>query len=231
MKILTHTQLTDLLAKRRGAVILSIVSHTAPKFRKTDCPYNSIEKLEYKRIVVGAKYGRAVNKQIKEVTGADVEFKVSPRKWGEYVVEDKVVTHKGNLYLHTQARNPRPAIKTVWLADGKEVSKEVIKKYLVSSDSAKQAEYGLEGKRQVMVRDFTMGNVLKVVINGEEYTLIPSPAAQVRQLIGTLGSIKETIKEKRQMRRRTARVRSPKIDDGDFVDREWEGQGWDAHKC
>lgn len=206
MKILTHSQLTELLAKKRGAVILSIVSHTLPKFRKTGCPFSIIEKVEYKRVVVGADYGRAVNKQIKEVTGADVEFKVSPRTWGEYVVPRKVVTHKGNLYLVTQARNPQPAIKTVWLADGQEVSKETIKDYLISSNSAKQEDAGLVGRRQVMERDFTMGNILKVKIDGEEYILIPSAEVEVKRLATTVANIAQIIEEKRKQKRDKGKV-------------------------
>lgn len=201
MKILTHSQLTELLAKKRGVVILSIVSHTAPKFRKTGCPYSSIEKVEYKRVVVGAKYGRAVEKQVAEITGKQIQFKVSPRKWGDYVVEDKVVTYQGNLYLCTQARNPQKPLRTVWLADGKEVNKETIKDYLVTSNSAKQEKVGLVGKKQVMERDFTMGNVLKVKVDGEEYILIPSPTAEVKKLATTVANIAQVIEEKRAQKR------------------------------
>lgn len=202
MKILTHTQLTELLAAKRGAVILSIVSRTEPKFRKTGCPYSLIEKIEYKRVVVGADYGKAVKKQVSETTGSqDVAFTVSPRKWGTYIVPRKVVAHNGNLYLVTQARNAQPPIKTVWLADGVEVNKETIKDYLVTSSSAKQESVGLYGRRQVMERDFTMGNVLRVKIDGCEYILIPSPEAEMKRLANTLRSIEETINERRKATR------------------------------
>ena len=203
MNILTHTQLTELLARKRGAIILSIVSHTLPKFRKTGCPYSSIEKIEYKRVVVGADYGRAITKQVKSIYGekAEVAFTVSPRKWGTYIVPRKVVTHNGNLYLVTQARNAQKPIKTIWMADGVAVNKEQIKQYLVASNSVKQEDVGLHGNRQVMERDFTMGNILKVIVNGTEYILIPSPQAEMRKLATTLANIKEVIERKRGERK------------------------------
>jgi hypothetical protein len=205
MNILTHHQLTELVAAKRGAVILSIISLTEPKFRKTGCPFSTLQKVEYKRVVVGANYGRAVNKQIAEVTGnTDAPaFVVSPRKWGEYLVPDKVVEYLGNLYLSTQARNPQKAIKTTWIADGREVSKETVVDYLATSNSAKQEARGLHGKKQVMVRDFKMSSVLKVMVNGKEYILIPDMKANMNKLAETLQSLRDAVESRQKDKRKS----------------------------
>jgi len=201
MKILTHTQLTEMLAAHRGVAILSIVSVTEPKFRKTGCPFTTLQKVEYKRVVVGANYQRAVNRQITAETGEqEPAFKASPRKWGEYLVPDKVVIYLGQLYLSTQARNPRKPMKTVWLADGKEVSKDEVKDYLSVSTSRKQEEHGLHGKKQVMVRDFKMESVKKIMMDHEEYALTSDQQPQLGQLVETLKEVKEVLAEKRANR-------------------------------
>lgn len=169
MKKLTHSQFKDLLANRAGTIFLSIVAETQPKFRKTGCPFESISRRVYRQMVPGASYANAVEKQ------GGVDFKPAPRKWGEYVVPDKVVEYQGNLYLSGKFRNDFGApIESDYFADGAKVALEVVKDYLVPpSPSKRQIEAGVDPEETVEVRDYKFSSIKEVRVNGEHFQLVP----------------------------------------------------------
>lgn len=169
MKKLTHQQFADTLAARKGAIILGIVACTDPKARKTGNPFHQIRKLTHTRVVTGADYTKAVEKQGGE------GFKADALPYGEEVVKGKIIRNKqGELQLRTVFRNAPKPISVHYIADGKPVDKKEIEDFLPErKDSAKQAAVGVVGKKQVQVRNFGLKNIQQVRINGEVFELIP----------------------------------------------------------
>jgi len=170
--ILTHSQFAQLLAQKKGTVILSIVADTDARPLKTGNPHKEIRKVTYTRVVSGAKYQSAVDKQ-----GA-VGFKAEGLPYGSFANEQLtnkvIVTDSGKMQLRTVGRNPQKPIRVQYVADGVPVEYEAIKQYLpANKGSLKQALSGVTGKRQVMVRNYDFPNILKVKYAGVEYTLIP----------------------------------------------------------
>lgn len=170
--ILTHSQFAQLLAQKKGAVILSIVADTDARALKTNNPHREIRKLTYTRVVSGAKYQDAVDRQ-----GA-VGFKAEGLPYGSFANEQLtnkvIVTDSGKLQLRTQYRNARKPIRVQYIADGVPVEYETIKQFLPPEKvSRKQERAGVTGKRQVLVKNYDFPNILKVKYAGIEYTLIP----------------------------------------------------------
>jgi hypothetical protein len=166
MQTITHKQFVEMLSARRGATILGLLTETEPKAKKTGNPYKEIKKIVHQTVVTGAKYKEAILKQ-----GAE-SFDSDPLPYGEYVVDNKVIKHNGEMQLRTVFRNAPKPVKVQFVADGEEVAKETISKYLInSSPSAKQERVGVKGKKQVKVRNFKLSNIKEVRMNGEKYIL------------------------------------------------------------
>lgn len=166
MKTITHKQFVEMLSARRGANILGILTETEPKANKTGNPYKQIKKIVHQTVVTGARYKEAILKQ-----GAE-SFELDPLPYGEYVIDNKVIKHNGEMQLRTVFRNSPKPVKVQFIADGKEVTREVVDKYLSKSKpSAKQERVGVTGKRQVKVRNYKLSNIKEVRMNGEKYIL------------------------------------------------------------
>jgi hypothetical protein len=116
---------------------------------------------------VGASYGRAVEKQSGQT------FTPDALPWGQWLVPNKVITHKGELYLRTIARNQRP-MASYFLSACKAIEKEKVLPFLTTpAPSARQETVGLHGKRQVRVRTIKFDNIKTIKIKGETYSLVP----------------------------------------------------------
>jgi hypothetical protein len=169
MKTLTHKQLVNKLAKRKGAVILGIVAVTDAKARKKDNPFEMIQKVTHKTVITGASYQKAVDKQ-----GA-VDFKADALPYGKFAVKDKVIETDGGEYqLRVVGRNPRKPVSVTYLADGAPISKGAIDQFLPTpKGSAKQEAAGLKGKKQVKVNNYSFSNIREIHLDKEIYKLVP----------------------------------------------------------
>ena len=173
MKALTQDELVQVLRKP-GNVIVGIDSLTDSKARKTGNPFGTIFKRTRCVAMVGAEYGKAVNRQ-GEREGFKAEFVADSLPWGEWLIANKVITHKGELYLRTQTtagmRRKRPAIVRYIGEDGNPIAREKALEYVpASKGSAKQEKCGVYG--EVMVRTIKMANILRLRINGETVILV-----------------------------------------------------------
>lgn len=153
-------------------MILSIVANTDARPKKTGNPFKEIRKEQYSRVVTGAKYEDAVKKQGGE------GFKAGHLPYGQFQegAENKIIrTDSGKLQLRIQCRNAPPPIYVRYLADGKLKEKKELEKWLPEKkESAKQAQVGVKGKKQVLVRNFDLANIKQVTIKGgEPMELIP----------------------------------------------------------
>jgi hypothetical protein len=182
MKTLSHKQFVELLEKKKGTSILGIIAETEPKMRKTNNPFKEVKKISHLTVVTGANYTRAVEKQGGEGFVAD------PLPYGKFVVKDKVVeSPSGELQLRTVFRNAPKPVSVKFIADGKEVTKEDVKPFLVGKKpssienalsilaplpSVKQLRYKVQPDRQVKVRNYGFSNIREVHVNGEKYQLV-----------------------------------------------------------
>jgi hypothetical protein len=170
MKTLTHKQLVNKLRIRKGAVILGLVAETPVDARKSGNPFGRITKRVHKTVVCGANYQRAVEKQGGE------NFKAEGLPYGKFVVKDKVIEASSGYQLRTVARSRRTGrpISVDYFADGEHISEAVASQYIrPRKDSSKQAQSGVNGKRQVRVQNYSFSNILEIRLDGEIYKLVP----------------------------------------------------------
>jgi hypothetical protein len=165
MQTINHDTFTSLLRSRLGALILGLEIVTTPKASKGAPPL--IEKVAKGSALVGGSYGKAVEKQSGQT------FVPEGLPWGEWLVPNKVITHKGERYLRTIARNQRP-MSSHFLSACKAIEKEKVLPFLTTpAPSARQESVGLHGKRQVRVRTIKFDNIKTIKIKGETYRLVP----------------------------------------------------------
>ncbi len=184
MKTITHSQFISLLQSAKGAFPVGVSAHVDAKARKTGNPhpivYKDVEAVGF----CGADYGKAVARE-GERQGVDAsEFVAQARPWGEWLVPNKVATHKGAHYLRLQTtpgqRAAQPAHVEAYRDDkGRYLSPDVVRPFLPAKrDTATQAHYGVganagEGEGQIDVREYKFDNIAKVRMGGEEYALVP----------------------------------------------------------
>jgi len=170
MKKLTHSEFSEMLANRKGAIILSIKANTDARLLKTGNPHGEVRKETYTRVVTGANYEDAVKRQGGE------GFKAAELPYGEFEIKNKIIkTDDGKLQLRTQARNPRPPISVRFIrqADMVELAQELVRPYMQKkSESKRQAAVGVKGKKQVKIRNFDLDNIKEVAIKGERFQLV-----------------------------------------------------------
>jgi hypothetical protein len=159
MQTITHDQFVSLLRAKLGAVILGLETITTPKAHK-GAP-EGLGKVSKGRAVTGANYGRAVEKQ------SGKAFTVSPLPYGEWLVPNKVILHKGELQLRTESRNQKP-MKSYFTSQGNPIPYVPDK----ASSSNKQEKVGLFGNRQVTVRNFKFDSIKTIKYAGETYRLV-----------------------------------------------------------
>lgn len=178
MRTLTHDQLTELL-KSGGAMPVGISAITDARLKKTGNPFP--QKTAFKKIkavgFAGANYEKSVNGQLSR-HGMKEEFQADSLPWGEWVIPNKVIAHKGKLYLRlqtTSGQRKRQPAKLLGFFDvnGKPIPKEEVKPFLPKVvESEKQAEVGLGHiSEQVFVRTYAMDSIVRIRCKGETFAL------------------------------------------------------------
>jgi len=178
MKSLTHTQLVKIITAHKGAAIVGITAITDAKARKTGSPFtNGVNKHVRAVGFVGADYGASVKREgARQHATLAAGFEAQPLPWGAWLVPNKVIAHKGELYLRTQStpgqRKRQPARLLAYRDnDGKFLSPAEVKPLLpAKTESATQAAVGLEEK--IDVRTYKFSSIRKVRVNGETFALV-----------------------------------------------------------
>jgi hypothetical protein len=178
MQSLTHTQLLKLIENTKGAAIVGLTAITDAKARKTGSPFtNGVNKHVRAVGFVGADYGAAVKREGARQDATLAEgFQAQPLPWGAWLIPNKIIAHKGELYLRTQStpgqRKRQPARLLAYRDnDGKFLSAAEVKPFLpAKTESATQAAVGLEGK--VDVRTYKFSSIRKVRIGGQSFALV-----------------------------------------------------------
>jgi len=174
MKSISHKQLYDLIANTKGSAIVGIVALTDAKARKTNNPFGTIFKQIRTVAFVGADYENSVNREIGR-QDANGTFQAEALPWGQWEIQNKIISHKGELYLRTQStpgQRRNQAAKVLSYRDqlGKFVSYEQIKQFLPEArESSKQQDAGLN--KTVWVRTYKFSSIQRIRINGETYKM------------------------------------------------------------
>lgn len=174
MKNILSSSLLSLLSNLNAGVFVGVHSLTEPKMRKTNNPFNGhlVQKMTIQTLQWGYNYANAVNNRIGDEKHET--FVADPLKWGEWLIPNKVITHKGRLYARFYRVDNGNVPDTLFLIDGIIATEEqvaVIKSFLVApSQSARQAEVGLT-EHQVKPRDFAFDSIIGLSVSGEMYNI------------------------------------------------------------
>ena len=172
---LTRSQFADTVTAIKGATFMSLRLRTEPKMRKTNNPYfGRVEKVSQTNVTVGAIYQNSVNRQSeREGNEKAGDFEAMSLPWGQWLVPNKLITHKGKLYLRAQV-NAHMVPDVTYEIDGKEATSEQLAELetfiQTRKPSARQKEQGNEKE----VKPFTVAieNIEEVTESGATYTLV-----------------------------------------------------------
>ena len=169
--------LINLLANTKGATICTLVTATIPTMRKTANPFiGRVKKIVKGQMQFGYDYENAVNNRLK-AQGLEPNFSAQSRKWGKWIIPNKVAENNGEYYLRFYTITNNTKTEVVWLIDGRvatESEVEQIKSFIpAKSSSNTQAQAGLT-EHQVEPREYKASSIIGITINGETYKVTES---------------------------------------------------------
>lgn len=176
MKKLTHNQFAVMLANTSGVALVGLSTLTDAKARKTGNPFGPIFKQCRGVGLVGADYQASVNRE-GERQGVQADYKAESLPWGQWKIANKVIEHKGQLYLRTQSspgqRRKSPVRLVAYRnATGQFLPSEQVKPLLPEKrESEKQQSAGLE--KTVWIRTYGFSSIKKVRFGGQTFELVP----------------------------------------------------------
>lgn len=172
MQTITHQRLAELLAAMPGARPVGILADVDARARKTGNPFGTVVKTVRAVGFVGAEYKSAVIREGGR-QGEAPEFKADPLPWGEWLIPNRVIAHKGALYMRTQTtpgmRRHQPARVLGYKGErGESLTREQVAPFLPPDrESAKQQGAGLQ--ETVWVRTYAFSSIKRVRLNGQTY--------------------------------------------------------------
>lgn len=132
--------------------------------------FGVVTKVNSTNVQINFDYVKAVKNRIAKSGGNPDDFKGESLPWGQWELQNKVITHKGNRYLRFYAnKNAKPI--TQYFVDGVPATSEQIAeiKARENTKSAKQSAAGLDDN-QVIPRCVAFSNVRYLAVNGVVYT-------------------------------------------------------------
>ena len=183
--ISSYDNLVELL-KTLSVCELVVLTATEPKMKKGGTrgvepnPFidSSVRKCKFANYLFGKNYVQAINENLVKEGKAPVDPNEFGEKlpWGEYEVQDKVVTYNGTRYMRCYMPEKQDS-ETFYLINGEEPSEEDFKKlelYLPteSNGSKKQEDAGLEKEKQVRPLLFKFDNILSIRVQDTDDTYL-----------------------------------------------------------
>ena len=151
MKILTQSQLRDLLLSLHGATPLTISAITEMKLAK----YGMVSKLSRVNGLSGFSYRDSVRR------AGEPDFVPQPRPWGERLGKNgHLVHHKGRLYLNMKVEKSR---EPVYLRREGALLKTI---------RPTEDELPKRDERNVITRDYRLDHIKRISIDGEKYRVV-----------------------------------------------------------
>ena len=164
---LSVPQLIDLVLSRKGTTIVSFTAMTDPKLRKN--PFGKVIKHSYVNGMLGFDYENSVNNQ-RGREELELDFKAEKRAWGERVMFNgkatPFVAHKGKTYLTVKVERSVQKAR-YFQADGTELTTEQVVPYLPKPSASRQ-----DVTKQVIHREYSVGNLRSLVVGGVNYQII-----------------------------------------------------------
>jgi hypothetical protein len=122
-------------------------------------------------VQINANYENAVNNRLPKGDGDGERFVAESLPWGEWLIPNKVIIHKGKYYLRLYVTK---SVKktTSYYIDGVKSNENIGAEIRESKPSARQAEVGIDEKD--MVKPFTIcaDNVSEITLNGVTYNIV-----------------------------------------------------------
>ena len=168
-----NTSFANAVASQKSHTFVSVVYENEVKMNKRGNPYyGRVTKRVSAQMSFCYSYENACNNRITE---DDVVFVAESLPWGEWLMPNKVITHKGEYYIRLYDINGRKP-HTDYFVDGKPATMEQYREFasfLPKSKvvSEKQSEHGIEEERQVYPRAIKMSCIKEFTMNGVTYTM------------------------------------------------------------
>lgn len=174
---MTKQQFVDFLGAIKGCEFVGVDTTTIVKMNKRNNPfYGRVTKRVVAQYNFNAEYESSVNRHLAK-EGLENNFKTEGLTWGEWLSNEffkKVITHKGELYIRLYPLADKIS-SFEYLIDGRvatpEESEEIKQFIPQKSESKKQADAGLEEKKQVQVTTFNFNSINVIRIHNTEIYL------------------------------------------------------------
>lgn len=161
-------KLVDVLNAVRGASFATLTTYTMPEV--TNSFYDGrIYKLHQFNGCLNNYYGNSVNRQ-REREGIEEHFTPLPPSWGERIWQTPFKTYNDKLYLVVK---PQTTLQLQYFLDGKKVEEDAVSRWLKPHKCSKRQKT----EKGIPYRNYSVSNIVQVIINHEIYDLKPSPLA------------------------------------------------------
>jgi hypothetical protein len=170
VKTINHSQLIQKIAAIAGTVFCGLQTFTDAKAK--GYPHGTIFKTVRSIGTIGANYQLAVEREANR-QNVQTDFVAASLPWGQWLLPNKIISHKGSFYLRTQfTPNQRRTCEARILnyrdESGKFLSHDEVKPYLPAKrESAKQQTQGLT--ETIQVRTYKFDSIQKIRLQGQTY--------------------------------------------------------------
>lgn len=143
------------IASLQGCKFAHIVTETSVKIPKKYGIIGEVTKVTDKIVQVNYNYERAVNNRLQK-EGKEPNFTAQSLSWGEWLIPNKIIIHKGSAYLRMY--DFRGGLKNrTYFVDGHTASDEevkIIETYEDSKNKPSNTQQGLENEVRPTVVNF-----------------------------------------------------------------------------
>lgn len=173
---ITKNQLFALLAVKNGAQIVTFIARTDARLLKTGNTLGQVDKVSKVNGIVNFNYTNAVNNRrereaLKAGEAPPEPFVAHPRKWGSRLDGLPFVAHNGKLYLEIKVER---SLDHQYVQGSTVLSDEQVKPFLPKKKSNAEHQ-GVD--KEIILRDYDMGNVEFITCGGTTYELVERLAA------------------------------------------------------
>lgn len=151
-----------------GCKIATITTKTLVKVPKKYGLSGEVTKITHKQVQVGYSYQNAVNNRLSK-EGKNTDFVSEPLPWGEWLIPNKLITHKGSIYFRLYDFKGAQNDKMYFVSGNKATEEEVnvIKAYENSKSSS--SKQGLTAENEVRPTAVNIDNVLTFKCGAVDY--------------------------------------------------------------
>ena len=168
----TNTTFANAIAEQKSHTFVSVVYENEVKMNKRGNPYyGRVTKRVSAQMSFCYSYENACNNRCAD----GVTFVADSLPWGEWLIPNKVIKHKEEIYIRLYDINGRKP-HTDYFVDGKPCTMEQYREFAgfmpkSKSVSEKQSAHGIEEERQVYPRAIKVTSIREFTMNGVTYKM------------------------------------------------------------